>query len=223
LIVPALVYGDQKQAELVLYNVTGSADIETARHDEEGWGLLYFTATVPADCYEVALRLRTKTNAGVTYWDFATILKASQSIYDAPSWLVREQDFLRIVSFPTGSALSSDNADNAYQWWGGGPDHQHVLETVPTPHGVVPLRLALSRPPSQVLFVSGKRYYAALSADADTTAADEKTVEAGALYHAYQKLGPDYSKHMLQWAEEFGKRRRAVEGRPKVRFASTYG
>jgi len=223
LIVAAPVYGDKQQAELVLYNVTGSADIETARHDEEGWALLAFTATVPADCYEVAAWLRTKTNAGTTYWDFVTLLKASQRTYPAPSWVATAGDFLKLAYLPLGPALSSDNARNAYAW----PDwlaHVHTFGTIQAQRGVVPLRLQLGQAcPSYPVLVLGKRNYPSLTLDTDSTEADKEAVVAGGLYHLYRRLGPDYGKLVDYWGAKYARLRRKYETTPNVKLVSSYG
>ena len=213
LIVWASVYGDQQQAELILYDVTNSADIPnaSARHDEEGWGLLFFTATVPSGCYEVRPHLRTKTNGGTTYWDHVGILKANERVYDSPTWLSKKQDFIKIVSFPRGGSLSSDNASNAYSLWRYGPQHEHTEEIIYAHRGLVPLRLELGERPSKPLFVIGKRRYPALSVDTDETEADEATVKAGALAFAYRRLGDDYEAQARKWAGIFNDLRRADE------------
>jgi len=222
LLVWAPVYGSAKQAELVLYDVTNSAEIETARHDEKGWALLLFTATVPADCYEVRPHLRTKTNAGTTYWDHVGILKLNEKVYDSPSWLTKDQDFIQLVSFPYGNALTSDNADNAYNFWRYGPENRKVVNTIPTQRGVVPLRLELQDFPSQPLFVVGRRRYPSLSADTDESDADATTVKAGALALVYRRLGDDYAGRAAYWAKIFNDCRRGDEPPFSVRMKSTW-
>lgn len=224
LIVWAPVYGDQQQAELILYDVTAGADISgaSARHDEEGFALLLFTATVPAGCYEVRPHLQTKTNGGTTYWDHVGILKANEKVYPSPSWLVKRQDFIKVVSFPRSNSLSSDNADNAYALWLRGPQHEHVHETIFAHRGIVPLRIPLSASPSKPLFVMGKRRYPALSADTDETEADESTVKAGALAFAYRRLGGDYRAEAAKWAYIFNDLRRGDEPPLTVRQRSCW-
>lgn len=222
LIVAAAVYGDEQQAELILYDVTNGADIETARHDEEGWALLSFNENVPEDCYEVAVRCRTKTNAGTTYWDHVSVLKASELIYDRPSWLAKSQDFIKLISFPASHSLTSDNADNAYRLWIQPSQHVDMIQQIEAHRGVVPLRLELDSRPARAIFVMGKRNYPSLSADTDETEADKKTVIAGALYHAYRKLGADYADLAGEWGYRFMRLRRGVEGRQTVRMVSPY-
>jgi len=222
LLVWAPVYGSAKQAELVLYDVTNSAEIESARHDEQGWGLLLFTATVPADCYQVRPHLRTKTNAGTTYWDHVGILKTNQKVYDSPSWLTKDQDFIQLVSFPCGSALTSDNADNAYNLWHYGARAGNVIATIPAQRGVVPLRLELQFAPSAPLFVVGRRRYPSLTADTDVTTADATTVKAGALALVYRRLGPDYADRCAYWTKTFNDLRRGDEPPFSVRQKASW-
>lgn len=222
LIVAAAVYGDKKQAELILYDATNGADIETARHDEEGWAVLSFNENVPEDCYEVAVRCRTKTNSGTTYWDHVSVLKASELICERPSWLARSQDFIRLMSFPASHALTSDNADNAYRMWVQSSQRVDMIQQIEAHRGLIPLRLELESRPSRPIFVMGKRYYPSLSADTDTTMADKKTVIAGGLYHAYRKLGEDYADLEGRWGYNFMRLRRNVEGRQTVRMVSPY-
>jgi len=222
LIVWAAVYGDQQGARLTLYDVTNSADIETARHDEEGWGLLFFTATVPEDCLEVDVHLETITKAGTTYWDHVGILKVNQRVYDSPGWLTKRQDFIKVISFPRGKALTSDDADNAYSLWARGPQHEHTHETIFAHRGVVPLRIPLSESPSKPLFVIGKRRYPALSTDIDTTAADATIVKAGALAFAYRRLGDAYRGKAAYWAYIFDGLRRGDEPPLTVRQRSCW-
>jgi hypothetical protein len=222
LLVWAPVYGSAKQAELVLYDVTNSAEIETARHDEQGWGLLLFKATVPADCYQVRPHLRTKTNAGTTYWDHVGILKTDQKVYDAPTWLTKDQDFIKVVSFPVGNALTSDNADNAYNLWQYGTRAGNVVDTIPAQRGVVPLRIELQQRPSEPLFGVGRRRYPSLSADTDVTTADPTTVKAGTLALVYRRLGSDYSDRAGYWAKVFSDLRRGDEPPFSVRQKATW-
>lgn len=222
LFVWAPVYGDQKGAKLTLYDVTNSADIETARHDEEGWAVLAFTAAVPTGCYEVRVHCETITANGATYWDHVGLLKTAQLIYDRPSWLARSQDFVHIIGFPVGNSLNSSNADNAYRMWTRPPRHVDTLGLIDTHRGVVPLRLELGSHPSKPIFVQGRRFYPALSADADTTEADKKTVIAGGLYHTYRQLGADYADRAAEWGYRFMRLRRGVEGRQTVRMVSPY-
>ena len=217
LIVWAPVYGDQQGAKLTLYDQTAGADIETARHDEEGWGLLPFTATVPEDCYEVDIHLETITAAGTTYWDHVGILKAAQRVYDSPGWLTKDQDVIKIVSFPHGNLLTSDDADLAYALWRSGPQHEHLVNTIFAHRGTVPLRLALGCRPSGPLFVVGKRRYPALTTDASITTADATTVKAGALAFAFRRLGDDYREQAEEWAGIFSRLRRADEPPATVR------
>jgi hypothetical protein len=222
LLVWAPVYGDQKQAELVLYDVTHSAEIEMGRHDEEGWALLLFTATVPAGCYEVRPHLRTKINAGTTYWDHVGILKLADKVCDSPSWLTKDQDFIQLVSFPYGSGLTSPNADNAYKFWRYGPENRKVVNTIPAQRGVVPLRLDLQDYPSQPLFVVGRRRYPSLTADTDVSTADPTTVKAGALALVYRRLGPDYADRCAYWTRLFSDIRRGDEPGFTVRQRSCW-
>jgi len=222
LVVWAPVYGDQQGAKLTLYDVTGSADIETARHDEEGWGLLAFTATVPEDCLEVDVHLETITALGTTYWDHVGILKVNQRVYDSPDWLTKRQDFIKVISFPRGATLTSDDADNAYALWHHGPQHEHTHETIFAHQGVVPLRIPLSQAPSKPLFVVGKRRYPALTTDASETAADEATVKAGALAFAFDRLGDNYEAKARKWARRFNDLRRGDEPPVTVRQRSCW-
>ncbi len=224
LIVAAPVYGDKKQAELVLYDVTNSANIETARHDEEGWAILAFTASAPADCYEVAAWLRTKTNGGTTYWDFVGILKASQRTYPAPSWLDKDCNFLKLAYLPLGPALGSDNARNAYAMWPDWLAHLHTFGTIQAERGVVPLRLQMGQaPPSYPVLVIGKRNYPSLTLEVDTTTADKNTVVYGGLYHAFRRLGRDYQNEREYWAQKYARLRRKYEGGANIKLVSTYG
>ena len=222
LLVWAPVYGSAKQAELVLYDVTNSVEIETARHDEQGWGLLAFTATVPADCYQVRPHLRTKTNAGTTYWDHVGILKTADKVYDAPSWLTKDQDFIKLVSFPVGNSLTSDNADNAYRLWNYGLCSGNVVSTIPAQRGVVPLRLELQQRPTEPLFVIGRRRYPSLTADTDVTTADTTTVKAGTLALVYRRLGDDYAARCATWTKIFNDLRRGDEPPFQVRQKSMW-
>ena len=222
LVVWAPVYGDQQGAKLTLYDVTNGADIETARHDEEGWGLLFFTATVPKGCLEVDVHLETITASGTTYWDHVGILKVNERVYDSPSWLTKRQDYIKVVSFPRGPVLASDNADNAYALWPHGPQHEHTHETIFAPRGGVPLRIPLSERPGKPLFVVGKRRYPALTTDASITTADEATVKAGALAFAYRRLGDDYADKAAHWAYIFNELRRGDEPPVTVRQRSCW-
>ena len=223
LIVWAPAYGDQKGAKLVLYDVTNAAEIESGEHYDEGWGLLYFTCTVPEGCYEVRPHLVTVTNGGAVYWDHVGILKQAQKVYPSPSWLGREQNLIRVVSFPYGSSLTSANADNAYRLFTRSSDHEHCVASARAERGVVPLRLTLGQAPSDPLFVVGKRKgYPALSADADETEADGTLVKCGAVALAFRRLGREYGGEAGYWARIFNGLRPEEEPPQELHMISSY-
>lgn len=222
LIIWAPIYSNQQGVKLVLWDVQGATTIDDARHDEEGWGLLFFTATVPEDCYEVYFRIAVMTASGVAYVDHIGILRANQKVYNSPSWLTKDQDVIKIVSFPLGNLLTSDNADFAYAMWRSGPQHEHLVNTIYAHRGVVPLRLALGTRPSEPLFVIGKRRYPSLSADSDTTTADAAAAKAGALAFAFRRLGKDYKEQAKDWARIFASLRRGDEPPATVRQRSNW-
>lgn len=222
LVVWAPVYGDESKAELILRDATAGADIETARHDEKGWAILFFLARVPDDCYEVEVWLRTKDNTSDTYWDHVGLLKRNQRVYDAPSWLLQRRDFDRLVSYGYGAALQSDNARNAYRMWQLNERRKRVLDLLPTEAGVVKFRLGLRDGPGEPLFVVGQRPFAALSADADETNADEEAIVAISLAHAYERLGPDHAGDAAKWARRYNDLSTDIEPRLKVRMVSPW-
>lgn len=215
-------YGDQKGAKLVLYDVTNGADIEDARHNEEGWALLHFTATVPSGCYEVRPHLVTVTNGGAVYWDHVGLLQCSRNVYDSPSWLSKAQELIRLMSLRYGAELTSENAENACALWTYGPERQDIEQVIPAPQGVVPLRLDLQYAPTRPVLVVGQRNYPSLSADSDETEADERVVKAGALAFAYRRLGDDYAAQAEYWAGVFSRVRRGDEPGLVVRQVSRW-
>lgn len=190
----ALVYitsGDS--AKLTLYDVTNSADIETAASAATGWVLFAFIDTLPATCEAVQLRLESQANTDVTYWNFAVLLPIQRRVFDYPGTLEWSEDFDEVFYMPLGTGLSATTDDSAYRMMEQPFKKWSSSQIIRDETAVVPYRIELTGGGSitKPLFVRGYVDYSTLTADTDTTAAPEDIV-----------VDLTYADMMDAWAQE---------------------
>ena len=165
------------KAKFTLYDVTNSADIDTAQSAATGWIHFEFTAILPSTCEEVQIWLESVAASDVTYWGSVQLLPVNRAIYDFPSTLEWSEDFDQIVYFPKGAALSASTDDNAYAIFGGKQKSWGSTGIIRDETAITPFRIQLKQGNiNQALYVGGAIDYPTLTDDTDTTNAPEDIV-----------------------------------------------
>ena len=183
-IVAADVYitsGDS--AKLTFYDVTNSAEIDTATAVGTGWVHLEFLATTPATCEIVQLRLESQANTDITFWDNAILWPVEDMEVELPSFLEQARDIQEIVYFPLGTGFSATGDSNAYRINEQSPQIWSHFDKQRDDTGAMPVRFYLKeRSPEHPLWLVARKSYAAFAGatdalkDADTTVADRYVV-----------------------------------------------
>lgn len=96
--------------ELVAYDVTNSAEIETDTWDEIGEGVLQFYFTTPATCEIIAVRLQGLESTTNVYWDDVVLLRDGSRELALPAAITKWEQVKRIYY----SSFSSNADDLQY-------------------------------------------------------------------------------------------------------------
>lgn len=203
-------------AQVIVYDVTNSAAIETWDFDDQEWQELGGAFTVPASCKQCQVRLNIPTVSGTAYFDDVQCYSADQKEFVLPSWITDKTQIGHVYYLQQGSAGPDD----------GRMIHETGLEYLDTPKvlessGRFKIQFSgtgTGRP----LYLACSRPYAELSADADTTTADKDTVVEGALFYAYSFMGKDYVKDVAEHGYNWVSRRRLVEPDYGLRLANAF-
>ncbi len=170
---------------LELYDVTNSASIQTEDCDERQTRRIWFTASIPADCKQVAIRLKGTGASDDVYWDNVTLLNAAATEMALPSWFKKKQ-WLEKVAFWRAGSTSGSGVDAAVDALGRYSVQHWVTEDRA---GYVPFKVQFECYPQSGALLIGQALspYDELSSDSYTTEADADWVKAWALV----KIGAD--------------------------------
>ena len=201
-------------AQLIAHDATTDAAIDTWDFDDLAWQEVGGKIAIPAACKSLQVRLNVVTAAGVAYWDDVQCYYDDQKDFTLPDWVISEAQIGHVYYLPEGSP---------------GPDEGRMVEETELRYLATPKILgssgryrvqfkgaSIGRP----LYLECLRPHAELSADADTTTADEDTVVEGALHYAYTLKGKDHKRQ----AKEHGDNWVAMRDEPDfgVRWANAY-
>lgn len=179
-------------AKLYLYDETNSAEIDSATTTQLRKGYLYLTSTViPSGCNEVSVRLGFGTATTEVYWDTVSLRNSRTLEYDLPSWLV-DPDWLREVFYTYGGTIESAGGDSLTA----AERDEHLMHdwgireepTAATPYRVWHTGMP---PASSHLWLRARRPYGELSADTDTTTADQDWVRANVVAAVLEANGKE--------------------------------
>lgn len=189
----AWVRADVGIAELVAYDVTNSAEIDSQTWDNERWGVIDFTFTLPATCEEFALILRGQGATADTYWTNIICHRLGAREMLVPDWVTRPE-FIRDVYMgrydlglpdelmldPVAATPMPDmgNANNLWRL-----DFVHKLTARP-------------------YWYMGSRPFAELSAASDTTTADREWLETAATMEMAKYMHQKYPKSE-EWSDRY--------------------
>ena len=180
------------KAKLTLYDVTNSAEIETAESVTTGWVHLRFIATIPSSCEEVQVWLESPVASDVTDWGSVQLLPVNLQVYDFPSTLEWSEDFRSVFYWPTGTGLTGSGEDNSFRTFGQVKKTWSPAGTVRDETAVVPFRIELKRGSiNESLYVGGAIDFSTLTNDTDTTNAPEDII-----------VNLTYADLMDAWAQE---------------------
>lgn len=145
-----------ENAKLVFYDVTNSAEIDTAESAATGWVHLGFVVTTPATCEQVSIRLLSPTISDTTYWDHAIVLPINQASIEIPGSIEFSEEARKLFYFPVGTGLTATGDDHAYKleeqprrfWSHFTPERDETA--------VIPYRIEIKkRPISSTLWLEG--------------------------------------------------------------------
>ncbi|KKN27937.1 hypothetical protein LCGC14_0859270 [marine sediment metagenome] len=164
--------GDDADFRVVNVQDSDAQIDDNATTDEPSWTELVIPFTPPSGCEQVDVFMLGTTSGDVTYWDDFQIWHGGAGVYPMPSWLTRPEQVIGVRAFPQGTGGPSPN-DYRSNERGSFPliwDFESVDR-----RGTSELRIwvdaAGARP-----FIYALRSLAELSADTDTTPADQDKV-----------------------------------------------
>jgi hypothetical protein len=176
------------EAELIAYDATTPAAIDTWDFDDLGWQEVGGKIAIPAACKSLQVHLNVVTASGVVYWDDVQCYSADQRSFTLPDWIISEAQIGNVYYLPEGSA---------------GPDEGRMAEETELRYLATPKILgssgrfrvefkgaSIGRP----LYLECLRPYEELDKDDDETTADEDTIVEGALHFAYALKGKDHKR-----------------------------
>lgn len=212
LLVSAAIMCDTGSCQLDVRDVTNSATITpTVTVDQEAFTEVRNMYTVPTGCEEVSIRFLSQTATSDIYVNWVVVLSTTRGWIDLPS-TIEDSMFLDapgLWELPLGFA-----SEVSYSYI----PLSAPFEPYPHPIawrdyvGANSHRLTLPTHVQRPLFMKFNRSYPALTLDADTTAAPETLVVAGALADLFHKLAnrvrsdkakADYLARMLQARREY--------------------
>ncbi len=165
------------KARITLYDVTGSAVIETAESVASGFVHFEFTTVVPADSEDIQVWLESVAASDVTYWGSVQLLFTNRQVYDYPSALEWSEDFDKVFYYPHGPGLTNSGEDLSFEPFGKPAQIWSPADIIRDETAVVPFRIQLKKGTiNKPIFVGGNIDYDILSADTDTTNAPEDIV-----------------------------------------------
>lgn len=164
-------------AKLIFYDITNSANIDTAESAATGWVHFEFKADTPATCEQAALYLESQANTDVTYWDNAILLQTASRSSPYPSTIEYADEIVTVFYFPLGTKLSASTDDNAYALLEK-PSTFYSHATVERDEtAVVPYRLELEKESIEhPIWIEGRVDFDSLSSDTATTVAPKEVV-----------------------------------------------
>lgn len=173
--------------QLVVWDVTNAAAIETLSTSALGQHYLAAGVTVPAGCQQLELRLSSVTAhaSAVSYWDTLSLRSQTAHAMAAPAWLTTRA-WLEDVVYRAGGTRADTN--EAYQYDRAGLVPLHWWQASEEATGGLRVEFAPAPPVASHLFVQAQRPYAELTALDDTTTADPDLLKAWALVNLYTDL-----------------------------------
>jgi hypothetical protein len=145
------VSGDQ--AQMILYDETNSANIDTATASTMGWTHLEFDAVVPASCEEVTLRLASVAGGDLASWDNASIISKDKLDYPSPAVAAYSWNVGNLFYIPTGLKVNDTTADEAFRARADGMKFWDFSKVIRDETAVSPYRVLLSGPPDRPLWL----------------------------------------------------------------------
>lgn len=187
-------------AKLQLYDETNSAEIDSVTTAELRRGYLWIdNTTIPTDCKQVSVRLIGTGASDDIYWDNVSLRNNNATEMDLPSWFL-DKKWLEELVYTYGGNTEQDNdlyfADERYE---NVVHYRRVLDAIEAAN---PFKVEFRpRPPSSShLFARCLRPYAELSADSDTTMANQDWVRAWAMTLIMQDK--DNEERAKYWYEQ---------------------
>lgn len=225
--VSAVVHADVGTAKLVLYNVTGSAELASVTSAQEGWTHLWLKVQLTSACEEVYVQLLGVESTADLYWNHVVLYRQNAARILAPSWLDEPHKFLKLrearYTHSVGTAQSSGGTDDAasriFMDW----QQPSMFSLDPFHRDTNPYAIQLMKPtPMQELWIEAKRPYSdvePLSTDSATTLAPLDMVYAYCTEELAKQLKKRYPQD-ARWdvllGEAIGDRDAQATARPEI-------
>lgn len=171
------------QCKLESYDATNNVEIESETSNEQAWGGLGFSFTIPDTCELLDIRLITVTASGVSYWDHVGLYQQGARRYALPNWVTEIGQVGRTIYRVQGPEFQADvgalDVTAGKRWESIHPYKEGAtVYIVPDPpfNHIGPIYVRCIRP------------YAALLTDASATDADLDWVVAKAKYECLRLL-----------------------------------
>lgn len=156
-------------ANLIAYDVTNSADIESDTWANEGWGTISFGFTIPATCERLAIRLSGVGASDDTYWDNVILLRNNAREIPLPSWLAGLDQIRAFYTDINQDKFDRDSFSKLHEY-----DIRHDF-TNPNQSYWLNIPSGIIYP----LWIEATRPFSALTLKTDTTLCDRELVSLG--------------------------------------------
>ncbi len=165
-------------AKLVAYDVTNSAEITSSTWAGTEWENLYFTATTPATCEGLAVRLQGVATSDDCNWDDVIALRTSVNEMALPTWVT---DYRQIISIGQGRAMTRYDEEDVSGF--------SIIKYVPDESNPLnPWKVWLEPGISGPVWITARRPYPTLATDAATTFCDKETIVLGGCIELLENL-----------------------------------
>lgn len=156
-------------SNLIAWDSTNSAEIESESVASYDWQTLGFAFTTPATCYQITVRLSNTHASGTSNWDDVILLPLGAREIRFPDWVTKPGQVIRVLRMPLSTAEEADELTR-YSC----PSF-NVVPDMNNPNGMFKLKLPSSI--QEPVWIEAWRNYADLSLDADTITADRHILE----------------------------------------------
>lgn len=192
-LVLAKVRASSGTAELVAYDVTQSAEIDSETWGEVGEGILYLYFETPSACEQIAVRLQGQEATADCYWDDVVLVRTGAHQITLPSWITSERQIINIYQENINEYADAGVEKVALPW--------RVIPDMNNPNNlfVVDLGASMQYP----VYIEAYKTYSTLSTAASTTTCDKYlAILAGTWHLLDREINKATGQDTLAWKQE---------------------
>lgn len=188
---------------LIAYDITNSANIDTASWDEIGWGKVYLTFSAPSTCEQIAIRLQGTGASDDIYWDDVNLLRVGTREILLPDWITHPSQVRHLLTDVAGR----DRWDESHYIR---TSHYRIIRD--ESNTLNPLKLSLEWSLGAPLWIEANRTYAELSADTGTTTCNRELIECAATVELLDKLiNRAPGEVVAAWKQEYARQSKKLQ------------